>query len=265
MSSIFITISFIDVYGASVGYKLRRHIAKALNRRGATLLNALQRYNKAARSLSPPRPTVTREQVLDIAFLADFPVLREDVGAQDWAQPTLRHLTLAWAETARAHEEVARLRVEATRVRTWVYDEEANLDAHIATLKASNNHRSVLLAKELDYRAQILYSVHSAVLADLHAFDIADGQKEPRRPGRRVGDPALARPPMRQPYRVQMAPLEIRPPSAHIPADTSRASPPATDLDEYDGEDDYEPLALEENEQNELDGLLQVVDAITRT
>jgi hypothetical protein len=37
------------------GYKLRKHIAKALQSRSQAILTALDSYNTAARALTPPR------------------------------------------------------------------------------------------------------------------------------------------------------------------------------------------------------------------
>ncbi|EJD38128.1 hypothetical protein AURDEDRAFT_29065, partial [Auricularia subglabra TFB-10046 SS5] len=134
------------------GYKLRKEIAKGATRRGAALTTALQTFNDAARALDPPRPTLSREEIFNIAFLSDFPVLRPEVANRPWAQPSARQMITAWAETARAQEEITRIRVEGTRVRAWIRDEERLLDEHVARLEKSDVIRNRLLAKELDHR-----------------------------------------------------------------------------------------------------------------
>ncbi|EJD44157.1 hypothetical protein AURDEDRAFT_104214 [Auricularia subglabra TFB-10046 SS5] len=189
------------------GYKLRRQIAKAVTRRGVAFGAALQKYNEAALALVPPRATLTREEVQNIAALGDFPLLRSETGARPWAQPAIRRLTTAWAETARAEEEILRVRVESVRVRAWIRDEEARLDAQIAQLSASDRPRDRLLAKELDTRAQLQFQVHAAILDDLQQLDLADGLAQSRQPGLRPGqDPAQARV-LRPRARVPLPPL----------------------------------------------------------
>ncbi|KZV83334.1 hypothetical protein EXIGLDRAFT_843038 [Exidia glandulosa HHB12029] len=241
----------------STGYKLRRHIAKALNRRGATLVNILQRYNKAAKALTPPRATLTREQVLDIAFIADFSILRQDVGTQEWAQPAIRQLTTAWAETARANEELQRIRIEAVRVRTWIRDEEDNLNTHITTLSAGNTLQARLLVKELDARAQILHGVHTRILTDLDALDVTDGLKKPRKAGRRAGDPEGRQYAPRQPVRIPLPPLVVtRGPAQAGQQEEGELSDEEDDVGRHTG--------LNDNDAEELDAFLQAVDAIAR-
>ncbi|KAJ7803082.1 hypothetical protein B0H14DRAFT_3778815 [Mycena olivaceomarginata] len=78
------------VHMADTGYKLRKHIAKALQARSKGVRSALDRYNDAAVMLSPPRTQLSWEQIVDYAFLADFDLLREgreDICSEPWAQP----------------------------------------------------------------------------------------------------------------------------------------------------------------------------------
>ncbi|KAG6873569.1 hypothetical protein C0993_001309 [Termitomyces sp. T159_Od127] len=42
-----------------MGYKLRKHIGKALEGRSQAVRNTLDKYNAAARALSPPRPKLS--------------------------------------------------------------------------------------------------------------------------------------------------------------------------------------------------------------
>ncbi|KIK20250.1 hypothetical protein PISMIDRAFT_13140 [Pisolithus microcarpus 441] len=62
---------------AGTGYKLRKHIAKALQTRSTAIKVALDRYNKCALAVRPPRQTLRWEQVVEYAFLADFDLLRD--------------------------------------------------------------------------------------------------------------------------------------------------------------------------------------------
>lgn len=110
----------------STGYKLRRHIIKALKRRGLTIRTALNAYNKAAREISPPRPTVTFKEIINYAWLAHFDLLRvsrNNINDKQWTQPHVRVLMDQWYKLQRAHEEIKRLNVEIKRLQTWLRDD----------------------------------------------------------------------------------------------------------------------------------------------
>ncbi|KAK0441211.1 uncharacterized protein EV420DRAFT_1769035 [Desarmillaria tabescens] len=59
------------------GYKMRKHIGKALKARSQAIRTALTQYNVAAATLIPPRPLLKWERVVEYAFLADFDLLRD--------------------------------------------------------------------------------------------------------------------------------------------------------------------------------------------
>lgn len=240
------------------GYKLRREIAKNATRRGSALATALQKYNDAARALDPPRQTLTHEEVFNIAFLADFPVLRPDVADRPWAQRAIRQLTTAWSETARAREELARIRVECARVRAWIRDEEPLLDAHVRRLEDSTLLRNRLLAKELDVRAQLRYHEHSTILHDLAQLDRADGFEEARGPGLRpLQHPELARA-IRPALRVARAPL-----TTAILDGLERTPQLPSNVDGgYDSESSHAGSILDEVQGEDMDGFFSAVHEI---
>ncbi|KAJ6489337.1 hypothetical protein C8R47DRAFT_955330, partial [Mycena vitilis] len=60
-----------------IGYKLRRHFAKALQTRSRTICTALARYNDAAVALDPPQRVLSWNNVVEYTFLADFDILRD--------------------------------------------------------------------------------------------------------------------------------------------------------------------------------------------
>lgn len=114
------------------GYKMRKHISKALQQRSWAIQTAIARYNEAARAMIPERPQLTWEQVLDYAFLADFDLLRgsrDDVRARPWANQTTRFYMDSWFKIQRAEEEIKRLNVEIRRVITHLHDERRFLTA----------------------------------------------------------------------------------------------------------------------------------------
>ncbi|KAJ7048099.1 hypothetical protein C8F01DRAFT_1268696 [Mycena amicta] len=114
---------------SGTGYKMRKHIAKALQVRSKAIRAALERYNTAATAMLPSKPTLSWEQVVNYTFLSDFDLLREENGVdgEKWAQPMFRFLMDSFFKIERAREEVQRLNIEICRVVTWIRDERQYL------------------------------------------------------------------------------------------------------------------------------------------
>ncbi|KAJ7878793.1 hypothetical protein B0H14DRAFT_3435392 [Mycena olivaceomarginata] len=108
----------IKMNQSQTGYKMRKHIAKALQARSKAVKNAIERYNDAAAMLNPPMPRLSWEQVVEYAFLADFDILRD-----------------TRSEILRAREEIKRLNVEIRQVVTWIRDENRFLRKMEAILR----------------------------------------------------------------------------------------------------------------------------------
>ncbi|KAJ7690454.1 hypothetical protein B0H14DRAFT_3100953 [Mycena olivaceomarginata] len=111
---------------SETGYKMRKHIAKALQARSKAVKNAIDRYNDAAALLEPPMPKLTWEEVVEYAFLADFDILRDtraEVQSRPWTRPAYRLAMDRYFKTLRAREEIQRLNIEIQRVVTWIRDE----------------------------------------------------------------------------------------------------------------------------------------------
>ncbi|KAJ7160682.1 hypothetical protein C8R43DRAFT_1086815 [Mycena crocata] len=117
---------------SQTGYKLRKHVAKALQVRSKTIRNALVRYNTAAAALKPPRRHLTWTEVIDYTFLSDFDILRDPEGnaaLRPWASPGARHLMDSYFRVERAKEEIPRLNIEIRRFVTYIRDEKEFLVA----------------------------------------------------------------------------------------------------------------------------------------
>ncbi|KAJ7733361.1 hypothetical protein B0H16DRAFT_1665104 [Mycena metata] len=102
-------------------YKLRKHIAKALQARSKGL---------------------SWEQIVDYAFLADFDLLRdgrEDIRGEPWAQPAGRLAMDQHFKLLRADEEIARLNLEIPRLVTHMADEDRFLIYHERRLTREGN------------------------------------------------------------------------------------------------------------------------------
>ncbi|KAJ6592957.1 hypothetical protein B0H19DRAFT_890330, partial [Mycena capillaripes] len=115
---------------SQTAYKMRKHIAKALQARSKAVKSAIENYNAAAALLDPPMPHLTWEQVVEYTFLADFDILRDtraEVQSRPWTRPAYRLAMDRYFKTLRAREEIKRLNVEIPRMVTWIRDEYKTL------------------------------------------------------------------------------------------------------------------------------------------
>ncbi|KAJ7027031.1 hypothetical protein C8F04DRAFT_1295641 [Mycena alexandri] len=111
---------------SQTGYKLRKHIAKALQARSQAIKNALKTYNSAASSIAPPGRTLSWSEVVEYAFLADFDLLRDPEKVGEYFR------------IERAREEIIRCNVEIRRLVTYIRDERAFLVSVEADLQVTN-------------------------------------------------------------------------------------------------------------------------------
>ncbi|KIK26911.1 hypothetical protein PISMIDRAFT_8684 [Pisolithus microcarpus 441] len=94
---------------SGTGYKLRKHIGKALQTRSAAIRAALTQYNTAAKALG--RRTLEFDEVIEYAFLSDFDLLRDtrqDISTRPWASPAARLAINTYFKLCRAEEEYLR-------------------------------------------------------------------------------------------------------------------------------------------------------------
>ncbi|KAI6017609.1 hypothetical protein BKA83DRAFT_4058793 [Pisolithus microcarpus] len=167
---------------AGTGYKLRKHIAKALQTRSTAIKVALDRYNKCALAVRPPRQTLRWEQVVEYAFLADFDLLRdtrEDISQRPWAHPTARFAIDTYFKMRRAEEEIERLNIEIRRVITYMRDEERFL--RTCEEKISNIHPA--LAHQVSQRRKLHSQFNGSHLKRLHDIAILPGFSGTLHPG----------------------------------------------------------------------------------
>jgi len=89
------------------GYKLRTHIAKALQTQSEAIHNALTQYNTEAAKLTPPQSKLSWKEVVEYTFLAEFELLRHscnDIHHQQWADLAHHEATLQYLHLQQAHE-----------------------------------------------------------------------------------------------------------------------------------------------------------------
>lgn len=88
---------------------MRDHIAKGLKRRSVTVEAAVKRYNDAAKKLNPPCPRINFKQVLDIAAVGEFDLLRQnrqDIYDKPWSRPAEREAMSMFFKLKRSREEI---------------------------------------------------------------------------------------------------------------------------------------------------------------
>ncbi|KAF7337160.1 hypothetical protein MVEN_02154000 [Mycena venus] len=109
---------------SGTGSKLRKHIAKALQARSKVVKNAIAKYNEIAEAMTPPKPTLDWEEVV------------ETFGGEPWAQPAGQAAMDQHFKLLHAEEEIVRLNVEICRLVTFMKDEEAFLSHEERRLQA---------------------------------------------------------------------------------------------------------------------------------
>ncbi|RPD53405.1 hypothetical protein L226DRAFT_548449 [Lentinus tigrinus ALCF2SS1-7] len=117
------------------GYKLRKKISKALKTRAEAIRHALDEYNKCAAALPSPQAALSWHDIMEMASLAEFDLLRdtrEDVREYPWAKRLNRQAMNLHFNILRAHEEIECLDVEIPRLFTSLVDRHYNLQMAIA-------------------------------------------------------------------------------------------------------------------------------------
>ncbi|KAF7377870.1 hypothetical protein MSAN_00210600 [Mycena sanguinolenta] len=119
------------------GYKLRKHIAKAMQACSKAVRTALANYNTAAATLESLRPPLEWEMVVEYAFLCRG----SGCAAMDL------HFKIK-----RAKEEIKQLNVEIRRLCTYMHDEDTFLAYHARRLR--DDHQPQLAHQVELYRQQ---------------------------------------------------------------------------------------------------------------
>lgn len=132
-------------------YKMRMHIAKSLKARSTAIQNTINKYNTAALALDPPAPSLTWDEVVEYAFLADFDFLRATDGElldKPWSRPANRLAMDSYFKIERAREEIQRLNIEIRRLVTWINDEDQFLRKRESELvEAGDTEMAVLVRR----------------------------------------------------------------------------------------------------------------------
>ncbi|KAJ6495473.1 hypothetical protein C8R45DRAFT_1095109 [Mycena sanguinolenta] len=123
---------------SQTGYKMCKHIAKALQARLKAVKNAIKRYNAAASALEPLMLTLSWEQVVEYMFLADFDILQDTcvaVQSKPRSRPAYQLAMDHYFKILCTYEEIKRLNIEIRRVVTWIRDKNQFLQKMEKILK----------------------------------------------------------------------------------------------------------------------------------
>ncbi|KAJ7727652.1 hypothetical protein DFH07DRAFT_871547 [Mycena maculata] len=214
---------------SGTGYKLRKHIAKALQARSKAVKNAITRYNAAAESMTPSKPTLDWDEVVEYAFLADFDLLREgreDIRGELWAQPAGRAAMDQHYKLLRADEEIERLNIEIRRLVTYMRDEGEFLGREEGRLREEGK---VGLAVQVG-----LLRMERGRFTSLHMSRLVKLSKEPGFTGDLVPGISICRERHTPVARDSGMDVEMRAPSP-LPLVEDGPVPPTSDEEEEEG------------------------------
>ena len=99
-------------------------------------------YNRAARALNPPRPSLDWSQVSHYSFLDEFNLLRNtrhDISNAPWASPVVRETIKKFLCVCRACEEIDRCNIEVRCLFTSIYDEDRKFNNVLEDLIGKND------------------------------------------------------------------------------------------------------------------------------
>ncbi|KAI6010458.1 hypothetical protein EDC04DRAFT_2871205 [Pisolithus marmoratus] len=125
-----------------MGYKLCKHIEKALKACSAAICTALDWFNTATHACSPPCPQLTFKEVVEYTFLADFDLLHnathEDISQHLWAFPAAHAAMDLYFKVCHVEEEIEHLNVEICHIITYLHNEDLYMRACITELQVSH-------------------------------------------------------------------------------------------------------------------------------
>ncbi|KAK7451705.1 hypothetical protein VKT23_012384 [Stygiomarasmius scandens] len=127
---------------SQTGYKMRTHIAAALQKRSKAIQHAVKRYNNAAKSLDPPRPTLDWTKVSHYSFLDQFNILqdsRHSLFEKPWSKPVIRELMKTYRRVSAAKVEILHCNIAIRRLHTSIEDEERHFDSVLSRLKSQSS------------------------------------------------------------------------------------------------------------------------------
>lgn len=163
-------------YSHLAGYKLRVHIGKAIKAWSKAITSALNEYNDLAPLMTPPAPCLEWNDIVHYGLLSEFELLKhshlqQDILCKPWTVPGNREVAAKYFKLKRAYEELQRLNVEIHRLRTFIYDEDTFLAAHIECLGFVDS----MLAREVEELRMQRHHINSVHIAQLDTIEAIPG------------------------------------------------------------------------------------------
>lgn len=145
-----------------LGYKMRKHISKAITRRSATIRVALERYNKLAPRQRPPRPKLDYTDIIGYSMLGEFKLLkysRHAILEKPWTMPLNREMSAKFFRLLRSRQ-----------LQVWVNFDNAKVQSTISTF---NMQGEDTMAAEMhqwyQYRHRV-NNIHRSRLSKIYAL-----------------------------------------------------------------------------------------------
>jgi hypothetical protein len=144
------------------GYKQRDKISKALKTRAQAIYTALERYNRAAQCLNPPPDPLAWHDIVQMATLADFNLLRlshVDIRTLPWTQPVARQAMSLYFGIKRAKEEIHRLNVEIRRLITYMIDEFVHWSSVVTDTRGVDPVLSSYISRQANFNVRVFQDI----------------------------------------------------------------------------------------------------------
>lgn len=126
--------------------------------------------------MTPPAPCLEWNDIVHYGLLSEFELLKhshlqQDILCKPWTVPGNREVAAKYFKLKRAYEELQRLNVEIHRLRTFIYDEDTFLAAHIECLGFVDS----MLAREVEELRMQRHHINSVHIAQLDAIEAIPG------------------------------------------------------------------------------------------
>lgn len=144
---------------------------------------ALKAYNTAAGAIGAEK--LDFKTVIDYAFVSQFDLLRDarqDIRSKPWSKAANRFLMDKLFERDHVREEILRLNIEITCLRTWIRDEDMDFRATISSMHETNPN----LASEIEAQARRRFRIHEHLLQTLRSLKRTPGYTGTCTPGQSI-------------------------------------------------------------------------------
>ncbi|KAI5985795.1 hypothetical protein EDD15DRAFT_2373911 [Pisolithus albus] len=140
---------------AGTGYKMRKHLSKAITRRSATIRTALERYNKLAPRQCPPRPKLDYADVIGYSTFGEFELLkysRYNILEKPWMKPLNREMSMKFFRLA------------------WVDSDDDKLQTAVSTFEANGMDNKAAEMREWYLYRHRINDIHRSRLSKIYGL-----------------------------------------------------------------------------------------------